>query len=132
MVTGQTYEETKAIFAHTPTRSEPPDYVTSGLSIVDQYWFFRQAGFYQMIDYVAWHAKKQPDGQYLTNPNDVWPPEPFAPVHVAQVTQAATGNAHSVVLLNNGDVLDPLRAGIYRLTDPAWSELSHVIGLYKP
>ena len=38
---------------------------------------------------------------------DGWPTAPFAPVHYVQVVGSPTGNAHAVVMLGNGDVLDP-------------------------
>lgn len=59
---------------------------------------------------------------------DDWPPQPFAPLHYAQVKQPS-GNAHFVVMDADGRVLDPLREGDYALSD--W-EVNQVSGLWEP
>lgn len=52
---------------------------------------------------------------------------PFAPIHWAIVRQPSN-NHHFVVMLEDGDVLDPLRDGRYNLSD--W-EVLQVCGLCK-
>jgi hypothetical protein len=46
---------------------------------------------------------------------EVWPPEPFAPVHICLVSTALGG--HAVVMRENGDVLDPATPGVFALAD---------------
>lgn len=55
-------------------------------------------GYWRQRTYRAWETAEN------------WPPEPFAPIHVGQVQQPS-GNAHFVVMLEDGTVLDPLRDG---------------------
>lgn len=57
----------------------------------------------------------------------VWPPGPFAPRHMAAVTQPS-GGGHYVAMNAAGVVLDPLTAGERRLEDfPAVSEVLGVM-----
>lgn len=70
-------------------------------------------GFYKQTRYASW-------GYDMT--------VPFASVHWAMVVQDS-GNHHFVVMLANGDVLDPLREGVYRLSD--WSKVNQVCGLAR-
>lgn len=58
-----------------------------------------------------------------------WPIAPFAPVHYVQVVGAPTGNAHAVVMLENGDVLDPWAGSKpTRLTD--YYAVNEIIGVW--
>lgn len=57
-----------------------------------------------------------------------WPPEPFAPIHVAFVGQPS-GNGHIVVMLEDGTVLDPLSDKPKRLAD--WEVTTCVIGFLR-
>lgn len=58
----------------------------------------------------------------------LWPPDPYAPLHYAQVRQQS-GNAHFVVVLGNGDVLDPLKRGKFSLDK--W-EVQNITGIVRP
>lgn len=130
MILGITYQEARAELISAPIHEEPPDFQTSGVSQIHQQWIFGQHGFYERIEYIGWHATRGQNGEWITKPNDRWPIEPFAPIHYAQVQQGATGNAHSVVMLANGVVLDPMRPGEYKLTD--WPSVNHIVGLVRP
>lgn len=57
-----------------------------------------------------------------------WPPEPFAPVHMACVRQPSN-NAHYVAMRADGVVLDPLTGEERRLTD--WPEVQNVQGIWS-
>lgn len=57
-----------------------------------------------------------------------WPPEPFAPIHLACVRQPS-GNSHYVVARDDGAVLDPLHDELRRLTD--WPEVYNVQGIWR-
>lgn len=56
-------------------------------------------------------------------------PEPFAPLHYCMVRQSSN-NYHFVVMLRDGVVLDPMRAGEFVLAD--WAEVAQVVGLTRP
>lgn len=47
---------------------------------------------------------------------DAWTPEPFADVHLCVVGHGAE-NDHCVVMISDGTVLDPNRAGKWKLSD---------------
>ena len=70
-------------------------------------------GFFKQTRYAAW-------GHDLT--------APFAPIHYAMVVQPSN-NSHFVVMLANGDVLDPL-CGLTRLD--RWEKVNQVCGLVRP
>lgn len=57
----------------------------------------------------------------------IWPPAPFAPVHIAAVRQQPSGRAHFVVMLDDARVLDPLERGT---TLDHWPEVMNVIGIW--
>lgn len=75
--------------------------------------FLAVRGFFLQRRYATW-------GMALT---------PFAPIHYASVRQPS-GRGHFVCVLANGDVLDPLREGVYRLTD--WQEVNQLVGIAAP
>jgi hypothetical protein len=56
-----------------------------------------------------------------------WPPKPFAPIHIVELKQPS-GNYHFVVMEENGNILDPLREGIYKYSD--WADILSVCGFY--
>lgn len=68
-------------------------------------------GYYKQTRYASW-------GHDLG--------KPFAPVHYAMVVQPSH-NYHFVVVLADGSVLDPLREGVYALSD--WPVVYQVVGL---
>jgi hypothetical protein len=72
------------------------------------------------------------DGWFLQRRYDAWdelPKEPFAPIHYASVEQPSSRN-HFVVVLGNGDVLDPLQEGTFRLA--GWANVNQLVGLVAP
>jgi predicted double-glycine peptidase len=77
-------------------------------------------GYWWRITYKAW----EPEGN--------WPPEPWAVLHLCQVEQPS-GNAHFVVMLRNGVVLDPLEdigvVGPHGLA--TYPDVSNVMGLTR-
>lgn len=71
-------------------------------------------------------------GWFVQRRYEAWPElpvEPFAPIHYASVQQPSN-RGHFVVVLANGDVLDPLRKGVYRLSD--WPNVNQLVGLVRP
>ena len=65
----------------------------------------------------------------LDKDREQWPVEPFAPVHYVQVVNGDQGKAHAVVLLENGDVLDPWAdATPKKLTD--YAQVNEIIGVW--
>jgi len=60
--------------------------------------------------------------------HDVWPPAPFAPIHIACTTVSA--GSHAAVLLADGSVLDPYKRERTTLTHPDYREVSSVTGFY--
>lgn len=58
-----------------------------------------------------------------------WPITPFAPIHYVSVQDGA-GNAHAVVLLENGEVLDPWTGPTPRnLRD--YAQVNEIIGVWR-
>ena len=59
---------------------------------------------------------------------DPWPPAPWADVHLAEV-EMPSGNYHSVVMLADGRVLDPLTEAPRRLSD--YPKVASVRAVYR-
>lgn len=59
----------------------------------------------------------------------LWPPEPFAPVHIVQVF--ATKSYHFVVMDSVGDILDPWREERRTLDHPDYKTIGWIMGLWK-
>ena len=121
MVTGQTYDEVwswmlgnwvHAVFAGEPAADWLEHH---GVTQYALDWYLGQHGFVWRRVYRAWVS-------------GAWPPEPFAPVHVAQVVQPS-GNAHFVVLTADGRVLDPMSDAPRSLSD--WEQVNHVLGVWS-
>lgn len=66
------------------------------------------------------------------SPRDPWPPEPFAPLHIACV-EVATGmtGSHAVVMLADGSVLDPYDRSRNTLTHPGYRGVAQVVGIWR-
>lgn len=97
MLTGQTYAEVKAGFA---------DWA-GGISLLfDGFTYLAEHGYAVAPKYIHYHPLKKN--------RDPWPVEPFADVHLCEVI---TSQAHAVVLLRDGTVLDPNTPEPRRLTD---------------
>lgn len=59
----------------------------------------------------------------------VWPPAPFAPIHVCCATVAA--GSHAVVMLADGGVLDPFKRERTSLAHPDYQEITQVVGVWR-
>jgi hypothetical protein len=122
MVTGQTYDDVRTWildhWTHAVTGQETPPADWLADHGVTQYvldWFLGEHGYAWRRIYRAWS-------------NGSWPPDPFAPAHVAQVVQPS-GMAHFVVLTAEGRVLDPMSDTPRSLTD--WEQINHVQGIWS-
>lgn len=121
MVTGQTYDEVRTWildhWVHAVLGCDPADWLTKhGVTQYVLDWYLGEHGYVWRRLYRAWVA------------DDSWPPKPFAPVHIAQVVQPS-GNAHFVVLMADGLVLDPMSVNPRSLTD--WETVNHVQGVWS-
>lgn len=120
MLTGSTYEDVRAwildnwqnqIMGYERTGSWLSKSGVTG-PVLD--WYLAQRGYVWRKVYSGWKP-------------DPWPPEPFAPVHVAQVIQPS-GMAHFVVLTADGRVLDPMSDSPRSLTE--WQQINYVQGVW--
>jgi hypothetical protein len=110
MLTGRSYADAKVdVDAMEQRERGPRDWNVEGCThytldryLAQRYWMQRR--------YVSW-------GEPLV---------PFAPIHYASVQQPSN-NAHFVVLLADGTVLDPMREGRFTLAD--WPGVNQVVGL---
>jgi len=92
MIVGKSYAEVKA-------ELQPKDLST------DAYTSFEAESYFYEHGYSA--VKRWKHICFAGVDREVWPIEPFAPVHYVQVVNGPSGKGHAVVLLANGDVLDP-------------------------
>lgn len=113
MVSGKTYDEARA------------DHIFSELADDAKGCSFREAEEYLWRHGFAWQEIYRCGPPGNTN-KTVWPPAPWADVHVCEVR---TGQAHAVVLLKDGSVLDPLCDEPKRLTD--YAEVYSVRAVFK-
>jgi len=68
---------------------------------------------------------------YIGIDRKVWPVSPFAPIHYVQVVNNPAGKAHAVVMLYNGDVLDPwVDSKPKKLSD--YTEVNEIMGVWEP
>lgn len=109
MISGRSYSEVKA----------------SVDSWAEHDWAVNGATHYTLDRYLT------EDGWFSQRRYESWglPMDAFAPIHYASVAQPS-GRGHFVVVLENGLVLDPLRKGIYALSD--WERVNQLVGLWKP
>lgn len=59
----------------------------------------------------------------------VWPPAPFAPIHMCSADVAA--GHHAFVMLGNGTVFDPFKRERTTIAHPDYLEVSQVIGVWR-
>lgn len=119
MISGWTYDEVRDwLVANWPAGSQTPGewLEQRGIHKGIADYFLAENGYAWRTVYAGWGQKP-------------WPPEPFAPVHLAQVVQPS-GNSHYVVMRSDGVVLDPLSDEPKRLTD--WSVVNNVQGVWRP
>lgn len=117
MILDIAYADACALIEASPAHGDRRDWETGGTNHVALDHVLQAHGFWRQRSYRSW----EPAGN--------WPPAPWAPVHIAQVEQPS-GNAHFVVMHGAGYVLDPLREGLFRLTD--WIEVLNVAGYMRP
>lgn len=113
MLLSRSYADVVALLASCPHPVEPGSWATSGTSFYHLDWALADAGAFVQRRYRSWD----------------WDMEPFAPVHYASVVQPS-GNSHFVVVAADGSVLDPLREGVYALSD--WTDVNHITGVVWP
>lgn len=115
MIVGDTYEAVKAHLDSTDhdANGKPRDWTTGGCTHYTLDRYLGSRGFYISRRYEAWGL----------------PLEPFAEIHYASVQQPSN-RGHFVCVLANGDVLDPLREGRYRLSD--WQKVNQLVGIAPP
>lgn len=121
MLTGQSYADVKAEVGS--LEAQPME----GRPIPDERDWSKQGCTHYLLDrYLAGH------GFFLQRRYDTYtelPMEPFAPLHYASVVQLSS-NHHFVAVLANGDVLDPMREGVFKLSD--WSKVNQLVGVHDP
>lgn len=59
----------------------------------------------------------------------VWPPEPFAPIHMCSA-DVPSGH-HAFVMLADGAVLDPFKRERTAITHPDYRQVDQVIGIWR-
>lgn len=124
MATGQTYEAVHAdLVAALPGR----DFAEGGIHSHILKWYLAERGMVwrELTRYVP----AEPGERCERMP---WPPEPFAPRHIASVVQPSR-NQHFVVVDPDGYVLDPLdtETGPHPLKRlEAWEDVNNVVGIW--
>jgi hypothetical protein len=119
MIVGKTYDEMEAwLLAQGLARSR----MESGL--YDMLWLEALArhGF-------AWEQRYQADPFHNECDRPMWPPDPFAPIHVCSTSVA--GGHHAVVMLGDGSVLDPFKRERTSLRHPDYLNVSQVAGVWS-
>lgn len=118
MVTGKTYAQVKEETGHAWMRGALDQTVENYLS---------QRGFAvtKWWQYDSCKAYAEQNGA-LDIKRNTWPLPPFAPIHVCQVKTRVT---HWVVMLSNGNVLDPVTPEVKRLTD--YAEVTLIMGVWR-
>lgn len=130
MILGCTYDEAKAQIDASPCHEKPIDW-NVGTSHIEVDYVLGQHGWFGHHVYIAWQQQvvkiddKPP--YWELKPGAVWPPEPFAPIHYAQVMDGKF--CHFVVMLDTGAVLDPMIPGHFSLSD--WPTVANVRGLVR-
>jgi hypothetical protein len=66
---------------------------------------------------------------FVSKPREEWPPAPFGAVHLCEVRVTPTSPGHTVVMLADGSVLDPLTDEPRRLTD--YDQVSNVAAVVR-
>ena len=92
---------------------------TKGITYLDVSQMLHEGGYWGQLRYKWYFHNKQ---------REVWPPEPWAPLHYCEVVvNNGSGGSHAVVMLEDGSVLDPLTTETRRLSD--YEKVNLVIGL---
>jgi hypothetical protein len=115
MIVGDTYEAVKAHVDATEliAQGRQRDWKKEGCTHYTLDHYLGSRGFYISRRYESWGL----------------PMEPFAPIHYASVQQPSN-RGHFVCVLANGDVLDPIREGVYKLSD--WEKVNQLVGVAPP
>lgn len=85
-------------------------------------WFVRHGWAWQQV-YKVHHLGG------INQPKDVWPPKPWAPVHLIEARVSA--GYHFAVMDDKGRVFDPWDANRKTLDDPAYQDVIWVMGLWR-
>ena len=116
MIAGKSYAEIKA-------ELRPKDLSTDAYTSFDAESYLYEQGYSLQ--------KKWKHVCYRGVDRKAWPVLPFAPIHYVQVVNNPTGKAHAVVMLYNGDVLDPWTdERAKKLSD--YLEVNEIIGIWEP
>lgn len=116
MILGEPYADLKAeVQAIAPDR----DFVSRGISYLDADQILTARGY----------ATGRMFKNFLNQKRNQWPPAPFAEVHLCEVRCSPESAGHSVVMLRDGTVLDPLTPEPHRLTD--YHEVCNVAAVVK-
>lgn len=116
MIVGRPYAEIKA-------ELRPKDLSTEAYTTFDAESYLYEHG-YSLL-------KKWKHVCFKEHDRETWPVAPFALLHYVQVVNGPTGKAHDVVMLANGDVLDPWAdAAPKKLTD--YYQVNEIIGVFSP
>jgi len=103
MITGQTYQQVKGFVER--------DFEPRGMTSGDWQLVLAELGYAcQTI-----HRVKQ--YPWMNGERDVWPPTPWADVHLCEVVIPGGAGTHMVVMLADGSVLDPLTDQPKHLSD---------------
>jgi hypothetical protein len=111
MILGKSYQEIKADFLY---------FENKGVSFFSYDHYLAENGFAV--------ARKYRHYQIRREEREIWPVEPFADVHICTV-RIDPDFHHTVILLKDGLVLDPLTQEKRTLAD--YSEIDNIAGVYK-
>lgn len=131
MITGESYEAIRREMDALPSSGHDGDWDAHGTSHMDVDRVLIAHGFWIQRVFIGWHRRRVSDEpvRYELLPGAVWPPEPWADLHHCEVEQPSRAG-HSVVMDGQGRVFDPLREGVFSLSD--WPNVNNVAGLVRP
>jgi DNA primase large subunit len=117
MITGSNYDEIIKFF------SPPIDFNKDGIS-------FRAIDAYLVDHGYAIARKFQHYGFFNCPKREIWPPQPFAPIHLCEVRVYENAPCtHFVIMLSNGRILDPINDEHKNLN--FYFKVISVAGIYK-
>lgn len=117
MVTGLPYDEVLAPFRY---RIEAGHGINEAL-VYD--WLIRHGWAWQ-VGYKVHHIGA------MNQPKEVWPPRPWAPVHLVEA-RVSSGNYHFAVMDSAGRVFDPWEPARTSLDHPDYQDIVFVWGMWK-
>lgn len=136
MITGESYDTIRAeVDQHRNSTGHSGDWDTSGIGHMDVDRVLFNHGFWTQRVFIGWYRRRldrtnaDDPVRYEMLPGAVWPPEPWAPMHHCEVEQP-NRHGHAVFMDGEGRVLDPLREGVFSLSD--WPRVNNVAGIIGP